>query len=120
VPGLILASVPMNSEAGAYMTFGGPVVLFAVVAATLYVLFTRPHRRVPPRRALASSHAAAAGSAVRQGPTAPGGGPAESTAEPHGANRDALAADDGGTGKVAGTTEGSTEPGTTESTEASE
>jgi len=63
VPGLILASVPVNSEAGSYLTFGGPVGLFVVVAAILYLLFSRPHRRVPPRRSLAPSRAGASGQA---------------------------------------------------------
>jgi hypothetical protein len=63
VAGLILASVPVNSEAGSYLTFGGPVGLFVVVAAILYLLFSRPHRRVPPRRALAPSRAGASGQA---------------------------------------------------------
>ena len=61
--GLILASVPVNSEAGSYLTFGGPVGLFVVVAAILYLLFSRPHRRVPPRRALAPSRAGGPGGA---------------------------------------------------------
>jgi hypothetical protein len=63
VAGLILASVPVNSEAGSYLTFGGPVGLFVVVAAILYLLFSRPHRRVPPRRALAPSRAGGSGQA---------------------------------------------------------
>jgi hypothetical protein len=63
VAGLILASVPVNSEAGSYLTFGGPVGLFVVVAAILYLLFSRPHRRVPPRRALAPSRVGASGQA---------------------------------------------------------
>jgi hypothetical protein len=63
VAGLILASVPVNSEAGSYLTFGGPVGLFVVVAAILYLLFSRPHRRVPPRRALTPSRAGVTGRA---------------------------------------------------------
>ena len=60
---LILASVQVNSEAGAYLTFGGPVGLFVVVGTVLYLLFSRPHQRVPPRRALAPSRAGGAGGA---------------------------------------------------------
>jgi hypothetical protein len=63
VAGLILASVPVNSEAGSYLTFGGPVGLFVVVGAILYLLFSRPHRRVPPRRDLAPSRAGGSGPA---------------------------------------------------------
>lgn len=71
MPGLILASVPVNSEAGSYLTFGGPVGLFVVVAAILYLLFSRPHRRVPPRRTLAASEAAVPAPVT---PAAPGTG----------------------------------------------
>jgi hypothetical protein len=55
----VLASVPSNVEGGSYMTFGGPVGLFVVVAAILWLLFSRPHRRVPPRRAVVTSQAGA-------------------------------------------------------------
>lgn len=53
----VLASVPSNVEGGSYMTFGGPVGLFVVVATILWLLFARPHRRVPPRRAMVASQA---------------------------------------------------------------
>ena len=119
-----------NAAGGAILTFAFPIILFAVIATVLYfLLFARPVPRVPGRRVvLAASTPGAPGpgaahaSAVAAGmPTASGGGSAESAAEPHGAKRDALAADDGGTGKVAGgTTEGSTGQGTSEGTEASE
>jgi hypothetical protein len=54
---IVLASVPINAEGGSYMTFGAPIVLFCIVAGTLWVLFARPHRRVPPRRVLAGASA---------------------------------------------------------------
>jgi len=130
VPGLILAQATSdNVPGGAILTFAFPIILFAIIASTLYfLLFARPHPRVPAQRmSLATAmqgtpepgaaHAAAVATGL---PTASGGGSAESAAEPHGAKRDALAGDDDGAGKVAGTTEGSTEPGTTEGTEASE
>jgi hypothetical protein len=130
VPGLILAQATSdNVPGGAILTFAFPIILFAVIATALYfLLFARPHPRVPAERVSlaaatgapgpAASHAAAVAAGL---PTASGGGSAESAAEPHGAKRDALAADEDGTGKVAGgTTPGSTEPGTTEGTEASE
>jgi len=130
VPGLILAQATSdNAPGGAILTFAFPIILFAIIASTLYfLLFARPHRRVPAERvSLAAAARWAPGSgathaaAVAAGmPTASGGGSAESAAEPHGAKRDALAAEDDGAGKVAGTTEGSTEQGTTEGTEDSE
>jgi hypothetical protein len=43
------------------MTFYFPVGLFVVVAGTLYLLFSRPHRRVPAHRGLAAAHAGRAG-----------------------------------------------------------
>jgi hypothetical protein len=60
VPGTVLAAVFMNSEGGSYLTFAFPIILFCVIASVLYVLlFGRPHRRVPPRRAVVTSQAAA-------------------------------------------------------------
>jgi hypothetical protein len=86
VPDLILASVPVNSEAGSYLTFGGPVGLFVLVAAILYLLFSRPHRRVPPRQALAPSRAGGSGqagnvsgAAATETPSAAASGPDETT-----------------------------------------
>jgi hypothetical protein len=38
------------------MTFYFPVGLFVIVAGTLYLLFSRPHRRVPGHRGLAAAH----------------------------------------------------------------
>ena len=74
--GLILASVPVNSEAGSYLTFWFPVALFSIVAAILWLLYSRPHRRIPPRRALAPSQAAASAPAQpgQVTPAAPGPG----------------------------------------------
>ena len=111
MPSLIIAQATSdNVPGGAILTFAFPVLLFAVIATVLYfVLFARPHPRVPAERmSLAAALAA------------PAPGAAHGAAQAHGANRDALAAEDEGPGKVAGATEGSSEPGTTEGTEASE
>jgi hypothetical protein len=127
VPIAILAqstsTTSSNAPAGAIFTFAFPIILFAVIVAVLYyVLFARPHRRVPPGRvALASASGAPAhGAAVAGGmPTAAGGGSAEPPAEPAGAERDTLADGAGGTGKVTGEA-GESGQGTTEGTEAGE
>ena len=136
--GMVLASVPVNSEAGSYLTFAIPVGLFCVIGSILYVLlFSRPHARVPARRITAPAHAgppspdASRAAAVASGlPTAAGGGSAESGTEPPGAvsaaasgtgnvSGGAAAAPDESTAPAEGTTptEGT---GSTETTEASE
>jgi hypothetical protein len=51
VPGLLLAQVTSdNAPGGANFTLWFPLGLFCIVAAILWVLYTRPHRRTPPRR----------------------------------------------------------------------
>ena len=135
MPGSILAlSTSDNAPDGAILTFAFPIILFAVIAVVLYLLFSRPHRRVPAERiALAAAAAgghpepdAAHAAAVAHGlPTASGGGSTESATEPAGAKRDIMPgeASDSGTGKVSG---GAGSPATasdqdkTEGTEASE
>ena len=80
--GAILASVPDNAEAGSYLTFAFPIILFCVIGAALYiVLFGRPHARVPARRIANVAHTgppspeAAQAAAVAAGlPLAEGGG----------------------------------------------
>jgi hypothetical protein len=108
VPITILAqSTSDNAPGGAVLTFAFPIILFAIIASVLYwILFARPHPRVPSKRiALAgtaagapepgASHAASVAAGL---PTASGGGAAESATEPAGAKRDTLAdAEDGGT-----------------------
>jgi hypothetical protein len=81
VAGSVLASVPVNAEAGSYMTFAFPVILFCIVAAILYLQFSRPHRRVPPRRVLAPSRAAGSADAgnVSGAPSAESNGRDETT-----------------------------------------
>ena len=100
MPDMILAaSVSDNAPAGAILTFAFPVILFAVIAIVLYLLFSRPHRRIPSQRVVFASSTgampepeAARGAAVAAGlPTASGGGSTESadrgTWRPAGARR---------------------------------
>jgi hypothetical protein len=101
MPGTILAIGTSDSvDGGAVLTFAFPVALFVVVAVILYLLFSRPHRRVPDRRILVPAHAAAPGadtasaSAAAAGLPTAAGGSAESAVEPAGAAR-ASAGDDG-------------------------
>jgi hypothetical protein len=117
------------------LTFAFPIILFAIIAVVLYyLLFARPHPRVPSRRIVLAGSAAGApeggtahAAAVAAGlPTASGGGAAESASEPAGAKRDTLAdAADGGTtttGSVSGEAAGDSEQAddSEQGTEASE
>jgi hypothetical protein len=84
VPGLILAVVnPDNTPHGYNWTFAFPMLLFIVIAAILYALFSRPHRRVPgqpispaavaaavPSAEIASAAPAAAGVGAEEAATA--------------------------------------------------
>ena len=99
MPGATLASVPDNTQGGAYLTLAFPLILFCVIAAVLYiVLFGRPHARVPARRIATVPHTgppspeAAHAAAIAAGlPLAEGGGSVESGAEAAGAVSAALA-----------------------------
>jgi hypothetical protein len=95
VPGLILAAInPDNTPHGYNWTFAFPMVLFLVIAAVLYALFSRPHRRVPPQRLAATASSAEApepdvarAASVAGGLSlAAGGGTSESEHEPAGAH----------------------------------
>jgi hypothetical protein len=47
---LILASsITDNTPNGYYWTFLFPMLLFIAIAVALYLLFSRPHRRIPAR-----------------------------------------------------------------------
>jgi hypothetical protein len=94
MPGLaaLAAVTPDNTPHGYNLTFAVPVGLFAVVAVALYLLFSRPHQRIPARRGslpagrLAAPDADAARAAAIAGglAVAAGGGSAESHLEPAG------------------------------------
>jgi len=93
VPGLILAAInPDNTPHGYNLTYAFPLVLFAVVTLILYLLFSRPHRRVPARRVSVASSAAPAPDVAQAASVAgglslaPGGGTTESHHEPAGAH----------------------------------
>jgi hypothetical protein len=67
VPAVIAAATGSDWNAGgSLLTFYFPVGLFVVVAAILYLLFSRPHRRVPARRGLATAYAGGATPAAPQ------------------------------------------------------
>ncbi len=94
MPGLILAEAvtPDNTPGGYILTFAAPIGLFVVVAAILYLLFSRPHRRIPARRALLPARtsvpepgAARAASIAGGLPLAAGGGATETHLEAAGA-----------------------------------
>ncbi len=100
----ILAAVsPVNSPHGYNWTFAFPMLMFVVIAGTLYLILSRPHK-VPGHGTLAPVH----GGQAQHGPgaavapegetalaaavatgftTASGGGAGESAAEPGGAHR---------------------------------
>ncbi len=96
MPRLILAVInPDNTPHGYNWTFAFPMLLFIFIAAALYLLFSRPHRRVPARTislparstAVPSPDVAKAASVAGGLSTAPGGGTAESHLEPGGVNQ---------------------------------
>ena len=91
MPGLILAAVtPDNTPHGYNWTFAFPMLLFIVVALVLYLLFARPHRRVPGRPIAAvaagrqpgsaAASAAAVASASATGPAVASGTASEAPA----------------------------------------
>jgi hypothetical protein len=110
MPGLIIAAAvtPDNTPGGYILTFAGPVGLFAVVAVILYLLFSRPHRRIPARgllraRAAVPDPGAARAASIAGGlGLAAGGGTTETHHEPAGPTYAAAAAADTGTGVATG------------------
>lgn len=80
-----------NAPAGALLSLWLPLGLFIVVATVLWVIYARPHNRVPPRPIAhgASSVAGARGAtSVAGSPQGPSAGPqagAESAADDSGA-----------------------------------
>jgi hypothetical protein len=136
VPGLILAAAvtPDNTPGGYILTFAAPIGLFVAVAAILYLLFSRPHRRIPARRALLPARtsvpepgAARAASIAGGLPLAAGGGTTETHLEAAGAIHAAEAEAENGTGLASGPVTGPAdaeqpdgETPATEGTEASE
>lgn len=71
---VILAVIdPSNTPHGYNWTFAFPMLLFIVIAAILYALFSRPHHRVPARRISFSAAAAAPRGAHVTGSVTPSG-----------------------------------------------
>jgi hypothetical protein len=72
---LLAQSVSDNSPAGQNFTLWFPAGLFIIVAVILYLMYSRPHHRVPPRRpahAQASSAVPAASAGTKEEPAEPG------------------------------------------------
>ena len=68
---LILAAVsPDNTPHGYNLTFAFPMVLFIVIAGVLYLLFRRPHRRIPATPITPSAAGAGAVTPVEAAATA--------------------------------------------------
>jgi len=60
VPVVLAAVNPDNTPHGYNWTFAFPMLLFIVIALILYLLFSRPHRRIPGRSIRTKSAAAQA------------------------------------------------------------
>jgi hypothetical protein len=82
----ILAAVtPDNTPNGYYWTFLFPMLLFIFIGTVLYLLFSRPHRRVPARAIVlrgASSQGSWAGAAAASPADRATAMPAAPAAEP--------------------------------------
>jgi hypothetical protein len=79
---LILAAInPANTPHGYNWTFAFPMLLFIVIAAILYALFSRPHHRVPPRRISLAGAAAPRGAHVTGSVASSGGGTSKDAAD---------------------------------------
>jgi hypothetical protein len=107
MPGLtaLAAIAPDNTPHGSNLTFAVPIAVFAVVAVALYLMFRRPHHRIPARqgppraRTAAPDPDAARAASIAGGlAVAAGGGAAESHLEPAGPTY----ADEPGAGTTAG------------------
>jgi hypothetical protein len=60
VRGLVLATITDNSPHGYNLTFAFPMILFIVIAGTLYLIYSRPHKvpgHGPLRVSAAARHA---------------------------------------------------------------
>jgi hypothetical protein len=109
VPGLILAAViPDNTPNGYYLTFLFPMLLFIVIGGVLYLLFSRPHRRIPARGlGLPRSAAAPSGpyTAATSGATAVGATATTAAAEDTDGGGAGSAADESADGAPGGAAE---------------
>ena len=100
---LILAAVnPDNTPHGYNWTFAFPMLMFIIIGGILYLLFSRPHRRVPARtltltaRRPGAPSGATASTASAASASAPAPAPAAETAEePADAAPEAAAGTDG-------------------------
>jgi hypothetical protein len=61
---LLAQATSDNAPGGAYFSLWFPLGLFIIVGAILWLLYTRPHNRVPPRRAAHARAGAGGGQSV--------------------------------------------------------
>jgi hypothetical protein len=97
VPGLILAAVtPDNTPHGYNLTFAFPMLLFIIIGVILYLLFSRPHRRVPARTiSYSAGRSGATGSGAAPGAAATATAPTATSAPAATAAAEAPAAETG-------------------------
>jgi hypothetical protein len=80
---LILAAVtPDNTPHGYNLTFAFPMLLFIIIGGILYLLFSRPHRRIPARTISLSPSRPAGSTVTANSATATTAESATATSEP--------------------------------------
>jgi hypothetical protein len=126
---LILAAVtPDNTPHGYNLTFAFPMLLFIIIGGILYLLFSRPHRRIPARTislspsrpagsTVTASSATATSATSATAPSEPAAPAAESQAE---VPADEAAADEAAADEAAADEAAADEAAGTETTEGSE
>jgi hypothetical protein len=116
---LILAAVtPDNTPHGYNITFAAPMLAFIIIGGVLYLLFSRPHRRIPARPVrLPAARPGAASTAVVHGATATATGAASATGAESATAAETSGTDVSATDASAADADGTEPSGTEESPE---